>query len=83
MNALCRSQRPVRVVLEATGIYFLDLACELAAAGIAVMVVNPKTVLGSTERTLVRASRRASDKTFVSTRYIREPRLGRCHTTEN
>lgn len=36
------SRRPVRVVLEATGLYFLDLACELAAAGIAVMVVNPK-----------------------------------------
>jgi len=40
--ALRHSPRPVRVVLEATGIYFLDLACELAAAGIAVMVVNPK-----------------------------------------
>jgi transposase len=40
--ALRLSQRPVRVVMEATGIYFLDLACELAAAGIAVMVVNPK-----------------------------------------
>jgi transposase len=39
VTALRRSQRPVRVVLEATGIYFLDLACELAAA---VMVVNPK-----------------------------------------
>jgi transposase len=36
------AERSVRVVLEATGIYFLDLACELAAAGIAVMVVNPK-----------------------------------------
>ena len=32
----------MRVVLEATGIYFLDLAGELAAAGIAVMVVNPR-----------------------------------------
>src|SRR5207247_2501973 len=41
-KALSRSPRPVRVVLEATGIYFPDLACELAAAGIAVMVVNPK-----------------------------------------
>jgi len=41
-KALSQSPRPVRVVLEATGIYFLDLACELAAAGIAVMVVNPK-----------------------------------------
>lgn len=39
---LRRSRRAVRVVLEATGIYFLDLACELVAAGIAVMVVNPK-----------------------------------------
>ena len=47
MKALCRSQRPVRVVLEATGIYFLDLACELAAAGIAVMVVNPKPAPGN------------------------------------
>lgn len=35
VKALRRSQRPVRAVLEATGIYFLDLACELAAAGIA------------------------------------------------
>src|SRR6202047_5369717 len=42
VNALCRNQRPVRVVLEATGIYFLDLACELAAAGIAGVVANPK-----------------------------------------
>jgi transposase len=42
VNALCRNQRPVRVVLEATGIYFLDLACALAAAEIAVMVANPK-----------------------------------------
>jgi transposase len=42
LAALGRSRRPVRVVLEATGIYFLDLACELVAAGIEVMVVNPK-----------------------------------------
>lgn len=34
--------KPIRVVVEATGIYFLDLACELAAAGIEVMVVNPR-----------------------------------------
>ena len=40
--ALRRSQRPARAVLEATGIYFLDLACDLVAAGIAVMVVNPR-----------------------------------------
>ena len=42
IKALCRSPLPVRVVLEATGNYFLDLACELVAAEIAVMVVNPK-----------------------------------------
>jgi transposase len=42
IKALCRSPLAVRVVVEATGIYFIDLACELAAAGIAVMVVNPK-----------------------------------------
>lgn len=47
VNALSRSPQPVRVVLEATGIYFLDLACELAAAGIAVMVVNPKPAPGN------------------------------------
>jgi transposase len=40
--ALARSKRPVRAVLEATGIYFLDVACDLVAAGIEVMVVNPK-----------------------------------------
>jgi len=42
VKALRRSRRPVRAVVEATGIYFLDLACELAAAGIEVMVVNPR-----------------------------------------
>jgi transposase len=40
--ALRRSKRPVRVVLEATGIYFLDIACELVTAGLEVMVLNPK-----------------------------------------
>jgi len=42
VSALQRSKRRVRVVLEATGIYFLDVACALAAASIEVMVVNPK-----------------------------------------
>jgi transposase len=54
VTALRRSQRPVRVVLEATGIYFLDLACELAAAGIAVMVVNPKATHDFAEAILQR-----------------------------
>src|SRR5712691_1279987 len=42
VKALGGGTRPVRVVMEATGIYFLDAACELVAAGIAVMVVNPR-----------------------------------------
>lgn len=42
LAALRTSALPVRVVMEATGIYFLDLACELVGAGIEVMVVNPK-----------------------------------------
>src|SRR6266478_7748105 len=54
VNALSRSPQPVRVVLEATGMYFLDLACELAAAGIAVMVVNPKATHHFSEAILQR-----------------------------
>src|SRR5580658_8094710 len=42
IKALRRSKRPIRIVLEATGIYFLDLACELVAAGCETMVLNPK-----------------------------------------
>lgn len=42
IKALRRDRQPVRVVLEATGIYFLDLACRLAEAGIEVMVLNPR-----------------------------------------
>lgn len=34
---------PVHVVLEATGIYYLDLAVALAQAGLPVSVINPKS----------------------------------------
>jgi len=44
VKALSRSKRAVRVVLDATGVYFLDVACDLAAAGIAVMVLNPEGI---------------------------------------
>jgi transposase len=54
IDALRRSPRPVRVVLEATGIYFLDLACALAAAEITVMVVNPKAAHHFAEAVLQR-----------------------------
>lgn len=33
---------PQTIVMEATGIYYLDLAIELAAAGLPVSVINPK-----------------------------------------
>jgi len=35
--------KPISVVMEATGIYYLDLAMELAAAGLPVSVINPKS----------------------------------------
>lgn len=37
------SLKPVSVVMEATGIYYLDLAIELSAAGLPVSVINPKS----------------------------------------
>jgi transposase len=54
VSALRRRERPVRVVMEATGIYFLDLACELAAAGIEVMVINPRAAHHFAEAALQR-----------------------------
>ena len=39
-----RSVRPVRVALESTGLYGLDLALTLHQAGVAVMVANPRAV---------------------------------------
>ncbi|PYU15120.1 MAG: IS110 family transposase [Acidobacteria bacterium] len=45
LRALTRKGRRVRVVLEATGLYGLDLALALSAQeGIAVMVANPRAV---------------------------------------
>lgn len=35
--------KPLSVVMEATGIYYLDLAIELSAAGLPVSVINPKS----------------------------------------
>lgn len=37
------SLKPLCVVMEATGIYYLDLALELSAAGLPVSVINPKS----------------------------------------
>ena len=42
--------RAVRVCLEASGLYGLDLALALEAAGVAVMVANPRAVRSATSR---------------------------------
>lgn len=42
LRLVARSGRPVRVVLESTGLYGLDLALALHQAGVAVMVANPR-----------------------------------------
>src|SRR5258708_25176020 len=44
LGFLERSARPVRVALESTGLYGLDLALALHQAGVAVMVANPRAV---------------------------------------
>jgi transposase len=44
LRFLGRSARPVRVALESTGLYGLDLALALHQAGVAVMVANPRAV---------------------------------------
>lgn len=38
-----RALRPARIVLEATGVYYLDLATALAQAGLPVCVINPRS----------------------------------------
>jgi transposase len=44
LRFLARSGRPVRVAMESTGLYGLDLALALHQAGVAVMVANPRAV---------------------------------------
>lgn len=44
LRFLERSERPVRVAMESTGLYGLDLALTLHRAGVAVMVANPRAV---------------------------------------
>jgi transposase len=44
LRFLERSARPVRVCMESTGLYGLDLARTLDQAGVAVMVANPRAV---------------------------------------
>jgi transposase len=68
------SRRPVRLVLEASGLYFLDLACDLAAAGIAVMVVNPKPAHHFAEAMLQRRKDAPVDAALTAARCCPEAR---------
>jgi transposase len=44
LDWLKRHRRPVRVVMESTGLYGLDLALRLHQAGVELMVANPRAV---------------------------------------
>jgi transposase len=50
-----RSARPVRVCLESTGLYGLDLALALHQGGISVMVANPRAVRHFAQALLARS----------------------------
>src|SRR5690554_4470783 len=41
--AQLRKLRPAHIVLEATGVYYFDLAIALSEAGLSVSVINPKS----------------------------------------
>lgn len=47
-----KALKPALIVMEATGIYYLDLAVALAAAGLPVSVINPKSFRHFAELTL-------------------------------
>ena len=62
---LTKSRRPTRVVLEATGLYSLDIALALVQQpGVEVMVVNPRSL-----RDFARADLRRSKTDAVDARY--------------
>jgi len=58
--------QPECVVLEATGIYYLDLALALEAAGLAVAVINPKSARRFAELKLERTKTDAVDAALLA-----------------
>lgn len=63
---LVRTRRPVRVVLEATGVYGLDLAMALErAACIQVMVANPRTIRDFARASFQRSKTDLSDAALI------------------
>jgi transposase len=63
----------VRVVLEATGIYSLDVSLALAAAGHAVMVANPRAVRHYAEACLRRGKNDRADAKLLADYACRMP----------
>ena len=64
---LRRSPLPLRVCMEATGLYGLDLALQLAAAGIPLLVANPRAV-----RHFARAMMQRSKTDLLDAAVLRE-----------
>jgi len=68
-----KAARVERVCLEATGSYHLDLALALEAAGLAVMVVNPKAAKRFAEALLTRTKTDAVDAAVLAQFALRMP----------
>lgn len=68
-----KAARVERVCLEATGSYHLDLALALDAAGLALMVVNPKAAKRFTEALLTRTKTDAVDAAVLAQFALRMP----------
>jgi transposase len=64
---LQKAGAPIRICLEATGLYGLDLALALHAAGIAFMIANPRSV-----RNFARAMMQRSKTDRLDARVLRE-----------
>ncbi len=64
---LRRSPLPLRVCMEATGLYGLDLALHLTAAGLALLVANPRAV-----RNFARALMQRSKTDLLDAAVLRE-----------
>jgi transposase len=65
LRLLAGAARPVRVCLESTGLYGLDLALALHQAGVAVMVANPRAVRHFAQALLQRSKNDQLDATVL------------------
>jgi transposase len=73
LRFLERPARPVRVCMESTGLYGLDLALRLDQAGVAVMVANPRAVRHFAQALLERSKNDQLDATVLREFAARRP----------